>query len=92
MDEHYLATLVTKISPGMISNSSITWVDWSRGGPHPTMFVRKDVSEASINRIKHGFNCTYNDRISSVCFIFARKFHPSTLEPLLGMAQDLLGF
>lgn len=92
MDEHYLATLVTKISPDMTSNSSITWVDWSRGGPHPTMFVRNDISEALFNRIKHGFNCIYNDRISSVCFLFARKFHPSTLEPLLRMAQDLLGF
>lgn len=91
MDEHYLATLVTKICPNVTSNRSITWVDWSRGGSHPATFVRKDVSEAFVNRIKNGFNCTYNGRMSSICFLFARKFHPSTLEPLLKMVPDMLG-
>ncbi|KAF3431897.1 hypothetical protein FNV43_RR26633 [Rhamnella rubrinervis] len=91
MDEHYLATLVNKISTNMTCNRSITWVDWSRGGSHPALFVRKDVSEAFIDRIKNGFNCTYNDGMSSICFIFARKFHSSTLEPLLKVAPELLG-
>ncbi|PON78661.1 Glycosyl transferase [Parasponia andersonii] len=92
MDEHYLATLVHKVCPEMTSNWSITWVDWSRGGSHPSTFVRRDVSEAFLNRIRHGFNCTYNGQMSSICFLFARKFHLSTLEPLLKIAPDLLGF
>ena len=92
MDEHYLATLVNKLRPDLNSNRSITWVDWSRGGSHPTKFVRKDVSEAFLNQARHGFNCSYNSGLSSICFLFARKFHPSTLEPLLRIAPSLLGF
>ncbi|CAK7326620.1 unnamed protein product [Dovyalis caffra] len=92
MDEHYFPTLVTKIFPELNSNRSITWVDWSRGGSHPTRFVRKDVSEAFLNQIRNGFNCTYNGSITTVCFLFARKFHPSTLDPLLRIAPGLLGF
>ncbi|KAF2322573.1 hypothetical protein GH714_019067 [Hevea brasiliensis] len=90
MDEHYLPTLVTKILPELNSNRSITWVDWSAGGPHPARFLRKDVSEEFLNRIRNGINCTYNGSITKVCFLFARKFHPSTLEPLLRIAPALL--
>jgi hypothetical protein len=92
MDEHYLATLVTKTHPDMNSNRSITWVDWSRGGSHPTRFVGKDVSETFLNAVRHGFNCSYNGRTTTICFLFARKFQPNTLEPLLRIAPTLLGF
>ncbi|KAK6241934.1 hypothetical protein SCA6_007323 [Theobroma cacao] len=92
MDEHYPPTLVNLICPGLNSNRSITWVDWSRGGPHPTKYLRKDVSVALLNQVRQGFNCTYNGERSSICFLFARKFHPSTLEPLLRIAPALLGF
>ncbi|KAJ4823585.1 hypothetical protein Tsubulata_040346 [Turnera subulata] len=90
MDEHYFPTLVTKILPGLNSNRSITWVDWSGGGSHPTRFVRKDVSEEFLNRIRNGSNCTHNSGTTSVCFLFARKFHPNTLDPLLRLAPELL--
>ncbi|KAK7856561.1 hypothetical protein CFP56_022608 [Quercus suber] len=86
------ATLVTKTQPSMNSNSSITWVDWSRGGSHPTKFERKDVSEAFLNQVRHGFSCTYDGITTTVCFRFARKFQPRTLEPLLRIAPVLLGF
>lgn len=92
MDEHYLPTLVNKVCPELTTNRSITWVDWSQGGSHPAMFVRNDVSEAFLNRVRHGFNCTYNGGITSICHLFARKFHPNTLEPLLRIAPHLLGF
>ncbi|XP_018849713.2 glycosyltransferase BC10-like [Juglans regia] len=92
MDEHYLATLVTKTHPDINSNRSITWVDWSKGGSHLTRFVRKDVSEEFLNRVRHGFICTYNGSMTTVCFLFVRKFQPNTLEPLLKLAPTLLGF
>ncbi|KAF4360795.1 hypothetical protein F8388_015118 [Cannabis sativa] len=92
MDEHYLATLVNKVCPKMTTNESITWVDWSRGGSHPSTFTKRDVSEAFLNKIRHGFNCTYNGRMSSICFLFARKFHPNTLQPLLSILPNLVGF
>ncbi|PIN14993.1 hypothetical protein CDL12_12375 [Handroanthus impetiginosus] len=92
MDEHYLPTLVTKICPNLTSNRTITWTDWSGGGSHPTLFKRNDITEGFLEHIRNGFNCTYNSEMSSICFLFARKFHPSTLQPLLRIAPKLLGF
>lgn len=91
MDEHYLPTLVNKVCPNSTSNRTITWTDWSGGGSHPTMFMRNDVTVGFLDRIRAGSNCTYNGEMSSICFLFARKFHPSTLQPLLRIAPKLLG-
>ncbi|CAI0552985.1 unnamed protein product [Linum tenue] len=93
MDEHYFPTLVTKILPEINTNHSITWVDWSRPGSHPSMFVRKHVSEGFLMKIRNMTDCGFTHRTrSTICFLFARKFHPSTLEPLLRIAPSLLGF
>ncbi|XP_041999052.1 glycosyltransferase BC10-like isoform X1 [Salvia splendens] len=92
MDEHYFPTLVTKVCSNLTSNRTITWTDWSGGGSHPTMFRANDVSEEFLNMVRFQFNCTYNGEFSSVCHLFARKFHPNTLQPLLGIAPKLLGF
>ncbi|KAL6538999.1 hypothetical protein OROMI_025325 [Orobanche minor] len=86
VDEHYLPTLVTKICPNMTSNRSITWTDWSEGGSHPRMIKRDDVTQGFLERIRNGFNCTYNDEMTSICYLFARKFHHSALQPLLEYA------
>jgi hypothetical protein len=63
-----------------------------------------DVTEALIREIRAsgaggGFgpggesNCTaYNDGASGVCYVFARKFAPDTLEPLLRLAPKVMGF
>lgn len=92
MDEHYLATLVTKIGKGMNSNRSITWVDWSKPGSHPTTFVKKDISQVFLNRVRGQNDCVYNGVNQSICFLFARKFHPNTLELLLRIIPSLFGF
>ncbi|KAL6007540.1 hypothetical protein ACLOJK_033038 [Asimina triloba] len=80
MDEHYLPTLVTKLFPGLNSNRTITWADWSKAGTHPTSFLRRDISD----------RCTYNGRPGSPCFLFARKFHRSSLGPLLQLTSMLI--
>ncbi|KAI3847677.1 hypothetical protein MKX03_008855 [Papaver bracteatum] len=96
MDEHYMATLVNKQNPEMNSNTSITWVDWTTGGSHPKTFLRRDISETFLNQIRFDSgNCNYtgnNSSSYSYCFLFARKFHPSTLEPLLRITPKLFGF
>ncbi|XP_021750208.1 uncharacterized protein LOC110715894 [Chenopodium quinoa] len=92
MDEHYLPTLVVKIGKDLNSNRSITWVDWSKPGSHPTTFGRKDVSERFMSRVRDQSDCIYNNVPGSYCFLFARKFHPNTLEPLLKIAPVLFGF
>ncbi|KAK8986693.1 hypothetical protein V6N11_010244 [Hibiscus sabdariffa] len=92
VDEHYVPTLVNIVSPQLNTNRSITWVDWSNPGPHPREYVKKGVSMALLNLIRQGSKCTYNGRTTSICFLFARKFHPSTLDPLLRMTPVLFGF
>jgi epsin len=92
VDEHYFPTMLTIRAPGQIANRSITWVDWSRGGPHPATFGRSDITEGFMKRMLEGQNCKYNGDNSSVCSLFARKFAPSSLQPLFLLAPKYLGF
>ncbi|KAJ1266651.1 hypothetical protein BS78_08G168200 [Paspalum vaginatum] len=93
-DEHYLPTLLTIEAPARIANRSVTWVDWSRGGAHPATFGEADVGEAFLRRLTATAqgNCTYNGQPAEVCFLFARKFAPGALRPLMQLAPKLLGY
>ncbi|XP_016507094.1 glycosyltransferase BC10-like [Nicotiana tabacum] len=91
-DEHYFATMLTIQAANILANRSITWVDWSRGGAHPVMFGKADITEELMKRMLEGDMCSYNDRNTSMCYLFARKFAPSALEPLLLLAPKYLGF
>ncbi|KAE8679765.1 zinc finger protein 6-like [Hibiscus syriacus] len=82
-DEHYIPTLVNMFYVESTSNRSVTWVDWSRGGPHPRKFGAPDINEELLNRTQNGSECIYNGNTTSICFLFARKFSPGTLKPLL---------
>ncbi|KAK6921203.1 Glycosyl transferase, family 14 [Dillenia turbinata] len=83
MDEHYFPTLVHILSPKENSCRSLTWVDWSIIGPHPGRFGREAFSMEFLDQIWFGANCTYNGMPTSICFLFARKFLPTTVKPLL---------
>ncbi|RDX62001.1 hypothetical protein CR513_59716, partial [Mucuna pruriens] len=88
VDEHYFPTMLTIQAGNMLANRSITWVDWSRGGAHPATFGKTDITEEFFSRVRGGHKCIYNNRNSSVCVLFARKFSPSALEPLLHMVDS----
>ncbi|GAV89996.1 Branch domain-containing protein [Cephalotus follicularis] len=92
VDEHYFPTMLTIQAANLIANRSITWVDWSRGGSHPATFGRADITVEFFKKILQGHKCIYNNQSISICFLFARKFSPSTLEPLLRIAPKVLGF
>uniref|UniRef100_A0A1D1Z146 Uncharacterized protein n=1 Tax=Anthurium amnicola TaxID=1678845 RepID=A0A1D1Z146_9ARAE len=92
VDEHYFPTMLTIEVPHLLANRSITWVDWSRGGAHPATFGLGDITEAFLKRILEGERCLNNGQPSTVCFLFARKFAPNTLQPLLHLAPKVLGF
>ncbi|KAJ9701920.1 hypothetical protein PVL29_003924 [Vitis rotundifolia] len=92
VDEHYFPTMLTIQSGNLIANRSLTWVDWSRGGAHPATFGKADITEEFLHRAVSNHKCLYNNQPSSTCFLFARKFAPSTLEPLLQLAHKHLGF
>ncbi|KAJ3672246.1 hypothetical protein LUZ60_006967 [Juncus effusus] len=92
VDEHYFPTLLFIERPNDLANRSVTYVDWSRGGAHPATFGRRDIHEGFLKRVLEGQSCKYNGQNESVCFLFARKFAPSALEPLLELAPRFLGF
>ncbi|CAD5332714.1 unnamed protein product [Arabidopsis thaliana] len=92
VDEHYFPTMLTIEKPAALANRSVTWVDWSRGGAHPATFGAQDINEEFFARILKGDNCTYNGGYTSMCYLFARKFSPSALEPLVQIAPKLLSF
>ncbi|XAR69271.1 hypothetical protein NMG60_11000799 [Bertholletia excelsa] len=92
VDEHYFPTMLTIQAANLLANRSITWVDWSRGGAHPATFGKADITAEFLKRIFEGNTCLYNNQPSSVCFLFARKFAPSALEPLLLVAPKYLGY
>nr|CAB3493364.1 unnamed protein product [Digitaria exilis] len=94
-DEHYIQTMLTIEATHSLANRTVTWVDWSRGGPHaahPATFGRGDITDEFLRGIREGGTCMYNDQHSTMCFLFARKFAPSALEPLLELAPTVLGF
>ncbi|XP_076913972.1 glycosyltransferase BC10-like [Bidens hawaiensis] len=92
MDEHYLPTLVNKVRPDLTTNRTVTWTDWSSHRSHPETFRKVNITETFLNRVRYESNCTYNGGNSLICFLFARKFHPSCLEPLLKIGPRLFGF
>ncbi|KAF8655933.1 hypothetical protein HU200_060889 [Digitaria exilis] len=95
MDEHYLPTVMSVEAPARIANRSVTWVDWSGGGAHPTTFGEANVDEAFLTRqttVTDQGKCTYNGQPSDVCFLFSRKFAADTLQPMLKLAPKMLGY
>lgn len=92
VDEHYFPTMLTIKAANLLANRSITWVDWSRGGAHPATFGKGDITVEFFDKIKKNKNCDYNGRNTTVCNLFARKFAPSALEPLLEVAPKVFAF
>lgn len=92
VDEHYFQTMLNIESPNLLANRSLTFVDWSRGGAHPATFGKYDITEEFFKKNFESKTCLYNDQPSSLCFLFARKFAPSALDPLLEVAQKVMGF
>uniref|UniRef100_A0A0D6QY64 Uncharacterized protein n=1 Tax=Araucaria cunninghamii TaxID=56994 RepID=A0A0D6QY64_ARACU len=92
VDEHYFPTMLSIRHGSLLANRSITWVDWSRGGPHPATFSNTDITEEFLGKIRFGNLCTYNNQTTSLCFLFARKFAPSALDPLLRLSSKVMGF
>ncbi|XP_042022875.1 glycosyltransferase BC10-like [Salvia splendens] len=87
-DEHYLPTFVNMKFGERNANRTLTWVDWSRGGPHPSKFIRPDVTNEFLERLRSGSSCEYNGRKTNVCFLFARKFTLNALDRLLRGRQS----
>ncbi|KAJ6844724.1 uncharacterized protein M6B38_290535 [Iris pallida] len=92
-DEHYFPTYLNMFHGASNSNRTITWVDWSHLGPHPANYGQENITAEFIQSIRsNGTTCTYNFKQTSTCYLFARKFDPSALEPLLNLTSTVMQF
>ncbi|KAK4802852.1 hypothetical protein SAY86_001055 [Trapa natans] len=92
-DEHYIPTYLHIFHGTKSANRSLTYVDWSHGGPHPARFEAEMVTEKFVRSIRdNGTLCSYNSGVTSLCYLFARKFAPNALEPLLNLSSSLMEF
>ena len=95
-EEHYLPTLVSLLGWGRRNaNRTLTYADWKRPvNRHPHTHGADEVTEERIREIRDegGRRCFYNGARKGICNLFARKFSPDTLQPLLRLAPKVMGF
>ncbi|KAK8950256.1 hypothetical protein KSP40_PGU000466 [Platanthera guangdongensis] len=92
-DEHYIPTCLNMFNGKLNANRSITWVDWSRDGPHPATYGNENITVKLIQSIRNnGTRCTYNSELTSICYLFARKFAPNALDLLLNITSRVMNF
>ncbi|XP_040376080.1 glycosyltransferase BC10-like [Oryza brachyantha] len=93
IDEHYIPTLVNILGWRRNTNRTLTYMEWRRGTSHPRTHEAGDVTEELLRKMRTGAaNCTYNGAATNMCFVFARKFSPDALAPLLELAPKVMGF
>ncbi|KAJ3694433.1 hypothetical protein LUZ60_009913 [Juncus effusus] len=91
-DEHYIPTFLSVINWKNNENRSITYTEWAPRQAHPSSFRKEDVTIELFEKIRFGTNCTDNGRETRVCVLFARKFLPDALDPLMKLAPSLAIF
>ena len=95
-EEHYLPTLLSLLGWGRRNaKRTLTYADWKRPqGMHPHSHEAEEVTAELVGRIREdgGDRCFYNGARNGICNLFARKFAPDTLEPLLRLAPKVMGF
>ncbi|GER25338.1 Core-2/I-branching beta-1,6-N-acetylglucosaminyltransferase family protein [Striga asiatica] len=92
-DEHYIPTYIRKFHGELNTNRTVTYVDWSQLGPHPATFMAENITEGFLESLRNnGTSCSYNNGETAICYLFARKFDPSALEPLMNLTSQVMGF
>ncbi|KAE9446793.1 hypothetical protein C3L33_21308, partial [Rhododendron williamsianum] len=92
-EEHYIQTFLHMFHGSLNENRTVTWVDWSTAGLHPATFGKANITERFVQSIRNNETlCSYNSAKTSVCYLFARKFEPSALEPLLNLSSSVMEF
>ncbi|KAF8753188.1 hypothetical protein HU200_011851 [Digitaria exilis] len=77
-EEHYIPTYLHLWHAARNANRTLTWVA---------------TTAALLAAIRNnGTTCLYNGRPTTVCYLFARKFAPSALGPLLNLSTTILDF
>ncbi|OAY59220.1 hypothetical protein MANES_01G014300v8 [Manihot esculenta] len=92
-DEHYLPSFVTVRLWRKFSNRTLTWINWSMGGAHPFGFGEMETTRENLEWLRSYGNegCEFNGG-TNICFLFARKFLPSSLDSLMRIAPHVMQF
>ncbi|CAO2182172.1 unnamed protein product [Urochloa humidicola] len=92
-DEHYVQTYVAMRHGEANSNRTVTHVDWSTGGAHPVAYGAREATPELVRSIRTSREtCTRNGRPTNTCYLFARKFMPDALAPLLDMSASVMEY
>lgn len=82
-EEHYFPTLLNMEDPAGCAGFTLTWVNWTGStGGHPHTYGPTEVSAGLVRLLRRSNH--------SVPYIFARKFAPASLEPLLALADSVI--
>lgn len=83
-EEHYFPTLLSMEDPEGCSKYTLTRVNWTNSvDGHPHMYRPNEVSPELITALRKSNASTYD-------YLFARKFSPDCLSPLLEIAEDVI--
>jgi hypothetical protein len=104
MDEHYLPTVAALWLPEKLAYRTLTYFHFRGHAAHPDHWDKTRVDKSLIQRLRRGgdgHNYTTpidinglqpsQNKSSSVCYFFARKFDADALEPLLDIATEVMG-
>ncbi|OEL13855.1 hypothetical protein BAE44_0025128 [Dichanthelium oligosanthes] len=92
-DEHYVQTYVGMRHGARNSNRTVTHVDWSTGGSHPMAYGAREATPELVRSIRTSREpCTRNSQPTTTCYLFARKFSPDALAPLLNMSAAVMQY
>ncbi|XP_042490562.1 glycosyltransferase BC10-like [Macadamia integrifolia] len=82
-EEHYFPTLLSMEDPKGCTHYTLTRVNWTDSiNGHPHTYRRAEVSPELVYRLRFS-NSTYS-------YLFARKFSPDCLQPLLEIADTVI--
>lgn len=82
-EEHYFPTLLNMKDSAGCAGYTLTWVNWTGStGGHPYTYGPTEVSAGLVRLLRKSNH--------SVPYIFARKFAPASLEPLLALADSVI--
>ncbi|XP_068652743.1 glycosyltransferase BC10-like [Aristolochia californica] len=97
-EEHYFSTLLSMRDPLGCVPATLTHVDWTGSvGGHPRTYWPEEVGEEMIRdlrsaRPRYGQDLVWGEGMNKRWdpFLFARKFAPECLEPLMRIADEFI--
>ncbi|XP_010495496.1 PREDICTED: uncharacterized protein LOC104772596 [Camelina sativa] len=91
-EEHYFPTLLHMRDPQGCVSATLTHVDWSVNvHGHPRTYKPSDVKAELIQNLRNA-RLSYGDgsRTRNDTFLFARKFSPAGISPLMNIARNVI--